>query len=216
MRREGRRMPQIQDEKEKRCNHKPLEVRTIQKDGKEVKMISGYVVKYNELSHVMRDYWGDQFVEEVASGAFDETLKMDEQKGLYDHMTSIVIGNTRTGTLVLESDSIGLKFDLELPNSEWGNYIYEGVKRGDIDGVSFGFGQVTDKWSKTEMEGVEIYKRTLLKVKLYEISPTPFAAYPSSQINCRSLNTLKETEKSEMLKELDAIKRDVIKDSLDY
>lgn len=110
-------------------------------------------------------------------------------------MTSIIIGFTKSQTLKLWSDDIGLRFEVELPSNSWGNYVYDGVERGDLDGVSFGFTikESGDKWQRVERDGEEIYKRTLLRVKLHEISITGYAAYESSEVNCRSLKGYKSS-----------------------
>ena len=68
--------------------------------------------------------------------------------------------------------------------------------------MSFGFRCVEDMWSKTQYEDREIYKRTILEVELFEVSPCVFPAYPDSQINCRSFESFKEEHKSEQRRKL--------------
>ena len=82
-----------------------------------------------------------------------------------------------------------------MPNTTVANDLYESVKRGDVDGTSFGFKVLDDKWSKVEKDGEEIMKRTLLEVELYEISPTPFPAYEDTEVDCRSLEKIKTSVK---------------------
>lgn len=170
-----------------------FEARSNEESG--VKTISGYASKYNVESQVLRDWWGDKFVEVVAEGAFDNSLINNTIKALYNHNTDNVLGSTKSGTLRLESDSVGLRFDIDLPNTTVANDLYESVKRGDVDGTSFGFKVLDDKWSKVEKDGEEIMKRTLLEVELYEISPTPFPAYEDTEVDCRSLEKIKTSVK---------------------
>lgn len=158
------------------------------------KTITGYASKYNVESQILRDWWGDKFVEVVAEGAFDNSLRSNTIKALYNHNTDNVLGSTKSGTLRLESDSIGLRFEIDLPNTTVANDLYESVKRGDVDGTSFGFKVLDDKWSKVEIDGEEIMKRTLLEIDLYEISPTPFPAYEDTEVDCRSLEKIKTKE----------------------
>ncbi len=46
-----------------------------------------------------------------------------------------------------------MNYDIDLPNNTWGNDVRESVKRGDVDGSSFGFICLEDKWSKVQHEG---------------------------------------------------------------
>lgn len=165
----------------------------------DIMAIKGYVVKFNERSQLLYDEW----YERVAKGAFAKSLEENTIKALWNHNSDIVLGSTKSKTLKLEEDDIGLRFDLELPNSSQAKDIYESIKRGDVDGVSFGFyiRDNGDKWEYLKEE--DVYERTLLDIDLIEISPTPFPAYPTSEVGKRSLeaNNLK-TREERVLEEL--------------
>lgn len=191
----------INETKEVRRIHvDKLEVRTI--EGTENRVVGGYVNKFNQQSTLMRDRWGDEFVEVISESAFNKTLETKSQKALWNHNTDLVLGSVSAGTLNLFVDGIGLRCEITLPNTTWGNDAYESIQRGDVDGMSFGFRCVEDMWSKTQYEDREIYKRTILEVELFEVSPCVFPAYPDSQINCRSLESFKEEHKNEQRRKL--------------
>ena len=82
--------------------------------------IQGYVVKFNERSHLLYDEW----YERVAKGAFAKSLEENTIKALWNHNSDIVLGSTKSRTLELVEDEIGLRFDLELPNSSQAKDIY--------------------------------------------------------------------------------------------
>ena len=147
------------------------------------KIVEGYAVKWGKPSHIMRDKRGRKFVEVFEKGAFMETLEREDQRALWNHKTDHVLGRVKSNTLELEEDEIGLRFKLNLPNTQVGNDLYELVKRGDIDGVSFGFNNANDKWSKENT----LFKRTITKANLYEISCVTFPAYPDSEVSNRNL-----------------------------
>lgn len=178
-----------------------LEVRAAAEGG-ESRTIGGYAVKYN-TPVVITDRWGDKYLEEIAAGCFDESLSRckesgSEIKALWNHDTSRPLGNTKTDTLRFNTgDTTGLNYDIDLPNNTWGNDVRESVQRGDVDGSSFGFICQEDKWSKVQHEGEEMYKRSIIKAELLEVSPCTFPAYDSSQINCRSFERMKEDTKEE-------------------
>ncbi|MGM1475205.1 HK97 family phage prohead protease [Bacillus cereus group sp. BceL301] len=179
--------------KEIRALPMTIEVREVNEDdGK--RTISGSI-KYNNESAEMRDWWGDSFVEEIAEGAFDESLKVRDVVGLWSHDTSQVLGNTKSKTLRIENDKKELRFELDIPNTTVGNDAWELIKRGDVDGVSFGMKVTKDKWSSEERENGNIYKRSILNAELYEISPVAFPAYPTNEVSVRSLDDFKAGEK---------------------
>ncbi|WP_044895956.1 HK97 family phage prohead protease [Bacillus alveayuensis] len=170
-----------------------LEIREANEEN-EKRTISGSI-KYNTESAEMRDWWGDAFVEEIAEGAFDESLKVRDVVGLWSHDTSQVLGNTKSGTLRIENTKKELRFELDIPNTSVGNDAWELIKRGDVDGVSFGMKVTKDKWSSENRDGKKIYKRTILNAELYEISPVAFPAYPANEVSVRSLDEYREQQK---------------------
>lgn len=175
-----------------------MEIRTLTEGEK--RTIGGYAVKYNSPT-LMRDRWGDEFLEEISSGAFDKSLQQLNQKALWNHDTSKPLGACKSGTLRFNSDVTGLNYDIDVPNNTWGNDAFESVSRGDVDGSSFGFRCSNDVWSKVTYEGREVYKRSIVEAELFEVSPCTFPAYESSEISCRSLEDFKkESIKKESLR----------------
>lgn len=153
-------------------------------DGK--RMLAGYAVKWGMRSHKMG--WRS-FREQFSKGAFTESLTNDNQLALWAHDTTKVLGNTKSGTLRLYEDDVGLRFELDLGNTTLANDAYETIKRGDIDGVSFGFRMIKQEWDENDQENIV---RTIHKAKLMEISPVAFPAYPDSQVSARSNDPYKE------------------------
>lgn len=187
-------------DKEIRVLTTTIEVRTDEEG--ETKGLTGYAAKFNEESKPLRDWWGDEFVEVIAPGAFKNSLENNTIKALYNHNPDYVLGSTKSGTLRLEEDEIGLRFDLDLPNTQIANDLYEGVKRGDIDGVSFGFRVKEDKWTEVKMDDGWKTIRTLREIDLIEISPTAFPAYEQTEVDCRSLAKIKEKRRKEEIENL--------------
>lgn len=166
-----------------------IEVRAVG-DG-ETKTIGGYAVKYNTPT-LMRDRWGDEFLEEISAGAFEKSLQNRNQKALWNHDTSKPLGSVSAGTLRFNSDTTGLNYDVDVPDNTYGNDAYVSVQRGDVDGSSFGFICTDNVWSKVQYEGREVYKRSIIEAELIEVSPCTFPAYESSQISVRNLDIAKD------------------------
>lgn len=196
----------ISNDKEIRFLHLGnLEVRALNADDeveKQSKVVGGYVVKYNMYSETMTDHWGDKFIEVISENAFIKSLETKSQKALWNHNTDLVLGSVKSGTLTLFNDNVGLRCEINLPDTQAGEDAFESIKRGDVDGMSFGFRCINNNWDIVEIDGEEVYKRTILEAELIEISPTVFVAYPDSQISCRSLESFKtERLDKEKLKE---------------
>jgi len=174
-----------------------VEIRTLD-DGQAV--IEGYVVKWNQRSHVITDWFGDKFVERVAKGAFTRSLQEKEDiKAFWDHKTHMVLGSTKAGTLELTEDDIGLRYKIIPPDNTWGRDAVESIRRGDVSGTSFGFYTRKDDWEYLAEE--DLYQRTLLDIDLVEISPTPLPAYPDSEAQISERNLSHESkEKLQKLK----------------
>lgn len=183
----------MKNEKETRNRSTDIELREINEENN--RTIGGYALKYNQRSEILTDYWGDEFVEEFAQGAFDKSLQERSQKALWNHKSEFPLGSVKSGTLRFNSDSTGLNYDIDLPNNSWGDDALESIKRGDVDGSSFAFTVIDDKWSEIEIEGRTMLKRTVLEAEIHEVSPSTFPAYSSSEIKLRSLKSYKNEKK---------------------
>jgi HK97 family phage prohead protease len=152
--------------------------------------IKGYAAVFEKLSGKM---WG--FREKIQAGAFASSLISKRNiKALWNHNPDYPLGATKNETLTLEEDEKGLRFELVLPDTTWGKDALESIKRGDTDGVSFGFRTKKDAWDETDPKNIV---RTLVDVDLIEISPTPFPAYPQTSVGVRSHQEIYESHMAE-------------------
>src|SRR5699024_9984806 len=119
-------------------------------------------------------------------------MKDGDQRILWSHDMSQVLGKTKNKTLRLEEDDVGLRFELDLPNTTLGNDTYETIKRGDVDGISFGF---TNPDDHIEEFDDDIPLRTIRQANLIEVSAVAFPAYPDSEVSARGYDRMKDYEK---------------------
>lgn len=151
-------------------------------DPNETPSISGHAAVFNEWS-VDLGFMGE-LREEVAPGAFTDTLTKIDQRMLFNHDSNFVLGRKSAKTLELNEDSKGLAYLNYPPNTNWANDLLVSIKRGDINQMSFAFVAVEDAW-RYDRE-TQITYRTLLKVDLYEVSLVTFPAYPQTSANVRA------------------------------
>lgn len=149
--------------------------------------LSGYAVKWEKKSHVLGYYY--KFREQFKKGAFADSLLKDDQRFLWSHDPSKVLGRTKNNTLRLMEDAIGLRFELDLPDTTLGDDAYKSIKRGDVDGVSFGFQMISHDLEEPEDD---LPLRTVTKARLLEVSAVAFPAYPDSEVSARGYDPLKQ------------------------
>jgi HK97 family phage prohead protease len=144
----------------------------------EGRTLSGYALTYNSRSKEL-----EGFTEVIAPGAVTESLANNpDVLCLRGHDPNLLMGRTTSKTLILTDDAVGLRFLCKLPDTSEAASLAASVERGDLDGVSFGFRTIEDKWTSDEAGNVI---RTLLKIDLLEVSPTSFAAYPAATVSVR-------------------------------
>lgn len=176
--------PQVMELEKRGLISEGIEIREAENGSK---TISGYAVKWEMKSQTM-GYWY-RFKEQFKKGSFSDSLSADDQRALWSHDTSQVLGRTKNSTLRLFEDDIGLRFELDLPPTTLGNDVFQTIKRGDVDGVSFGFKMIKEEWDESDPENIV---RSVIKAKLFEISPVAFPAYPDSEVSARSYDPYKE------------------------
>jgi HK97 family phage prohead protease len=177
----------------------------ISEDGE--RQISGYAAVFEKDS---QDLGG--FVERIAKGAFRESIASNDVRALWSHNSDLVLGRTGNRTLKLAEDDYGLHFSLTLPDTTLGRDAFTSIERGDVTGMSFGFSVKRDDqvWARGEAGAPHL--RTLMRVNLFEVSPTAFPAYPQTAVATRDLewflnqegNTELEEERMRELERLEA------------
>jgi uncharacterized protein len=153
----------------------------------ESSVISGYAAVFNSPTNI-----GDFFTETIAPGAFSRAIAENgDIRALFNHDWNNVLGRTKSGTLRLEEDERGLKFEVELPNTSVARDLAESMRRGDINQCSFGFFATEETWDYS----MEPATRTIHEVELYEVSVVSVPAYDDTEASVRSKELGQEVEK---------------------
>lgn len=151
----------------------------------EEKRVKGYATTFDQPYKL----WGDgsyEIWEVVDRNAFANTDTSDVIMQ-FDHQGR-VFARTRNNTLALRSDEHGLLIDADLGGTEIGRELYEEIKGGYIDRMSFGFTVRGDEWDDRTEDGVEIRTRRITDVGiLYDVSAVSIPANDSTSISVRSL-----------------------------
>jgi len=162
------------------------ELKTRADEGQDM-FIEGYFAVFGQETEL----WPGAY-EELAQGAFDETLGNDI-RALINHDTTLVLGRNKAGTLELRADSYGLWGRVKInPNDSDAVNVYERVKRGDVDQCSFGFNILAEE---TDWRDDGTVKWTVTKVDLHEVSVCTFPAYEQTGIQARKAQVEQHRER---------------------
>lgn len=155
----------------------PMELRVERREGNKPTVV-GHAAVFNQLSE---DLGG--FREMVLPGCFTQTIATDDIRGLFNHSPNMILGRNRAGTLVLREDNQGLYYEIPLPDTQAGRDVAASIERGDITGNSFSFRTIEDEWLTSD--GMEL--RRLKAVRLFDVGPVTYPAYPQTDLAMRSL-----------------------------
>jgi len=157
------------DNLERRCVALPLTMET-REAGKAY--IGGYAAKYNVRSTML-----GTFREQILPGAFTRALNEQSHPvvALWNHDPNFVLGSTRSGTLTVNTDDEGMRYSVEVPDTQLGRDLSTLIARGDVWGSSFAFVIGEESWDKDE-DGTAL--RSVVSVKgIYDVSPVLTPAY---------------------------------------
>jgi uncharacterized protein len=173
---------------ERRNTRKPIELRA---DG-EARRIAGHAAVYYDGSAGTEFALWENTVERIMPGAFDRAAREDDVRALFNHDPNQLLGRTTAKTLRLAVDSVGLAYEVDLPNTTLGRDLPELLKRGDVTGSSFGFIVRGETWRKEAGKQV----REITDVQLFDVSPVTYPAYEGTDVGMRSAGGLDEARKS--------------------
>jgi len=154
-----------------------LKTRDVEDNGD--KYIEGYFAVFNQETELCRGVY-----EELAPTAFDNSLKNNDIRCLFNHDTSLVLGRMANNTLQLRTDPKGLFGSVKInSNDKQAMDIYARVQRGDISGCSFGFNPAEED---TQYRDDGSVKFRVKDADTIEVSVCVFPAYPQTDIQARS------------------------------
>lgn len=123
--------------------------------------------------------------ERIAPGAFDNALApAGEIVGLLNHDPSSLLGRRSAGTMRVTSDSVGLRYEIDVPDTQIGRDTVESIRRQDLGGSSFSFEVRNDGQEFSKSGDGEI--RTLTDLNVGDVGPVTFPAYDATTTSLRS------------------------------
>lgn len=154
--------------------YRPFEVRAGEVENK----VEGYAVVF-EQETVLYEYDGIQYKEVIDRNAFEHTQMADVVMN-FGHGGKPV-ARTKNKTLELRVDATGLYISADLSGTEEGRKLYEEIKGGYIDKMSFAFTTSGEEYDKTT------HTRRITDVKrLFDVAAVDIPAYDTTSIQARA------------------------------
>lgn len=153
-------------------------------DDSDTYTVEGYATTFDKPYVLMSDA-AYEFREVIDRRAFDK-CDMSDVIMQYDHEGRVFARN-RNRTLDLDIDENGLKITARLGGTEIGRQLYEEIKGGYTDKMSFAF-VVSDQKRDIELiDGRTVVTRRITGIrKLYDVSAVSMPANESTSISARS------------------------------
>jgi HK97 family phage prohead protease len=167
---------------EQRREIRVAELRALDQVDEGAMMVEGRALVYDSPTNLY-EYDGLKYYEVIARGALDGA-DLSDVPFKYNHSNDVmVMARTRNKTLELIPDDQGLLIRASLANITAARDLYELIKRGDVDKMSFAFtiakdGDKYDRKTRT---------RTILKFgRIWDVSAVDIPAYQDTSISARS------------------------------
>lgn len=140
----------------------------------------GHAAVFNKPTWIGPKRFG--FREQVSPGAFAKTIKEADVRFLINHDPNFLLARNTAGTLTLSEDKNGLKTVADMAPVSYAQDLAILLERGDISQMSFAFEVVKDSW---EIDDDENELRTLLELKLHDVSVVTYPAYEETDAALR-------------------------------
>lgn len=146
--------------------------------------VTGYATTFDQ-PYTLMDYGDIEIREVVDAHAFDK-CDMTDVIMQYNH-EGRVFARSKNGTLSVKPDEHGLRVQADLGGTEIGRQLYEEIKGGYTDKMSFGFVVSDEKREDEVIDGKTIVTRRITGIsKLYDVSAVSIPANDSTSICARS------------------------------
>ena len=173
----------IEDKIERGRTYRDMEVRSVENENY---IVEGYASTFND-PYLLYRRDGYEVWEQVDKDSFKDT-DMSDVIMQYDH-EGRVFARKSNGTLMVTPDEFGLHIRADLSGTEIGRQLYEEIKGGYTNKMSFGF---TVKEDERNIEGnketgITKVLRTITNIsKLYDVSAVSLPANPATSISSRN------------------------------
>jgi len=139
--------------------------------------IHGYAATFDKLTPK------NGFLSRFREGAFARAIQEKQDvRALINHDPSLLLGRTKSGTLRLVEDGLGLAVEIDPPNTRYSEFLTTAIRRGDISEMSIAYRVLVEEWSLENGE----YIRDVVDLDLIDVSAATYAADSDSSLGLRA------------------------------
>ena len=149
---------------------------------KETMIVSGYASTFEEPYTLYED--NEIILREVVDKDAFTNTDMSDVIMQYNHEGRVIARNSNN-TLIVEADEKGLFIKADLSGTELGRELYEEIRGGYTDKMSFGFTIDRIERTRTDLEDgrIDVLNRILRVSKLYDVSAVSIPANDGTSIS---------------------------------
>lgn len=192
---------------EKKIECRRLALRAAdQEGGGEGLHVEGYAAVFNEKTLLWESpYSGTKYYEVIDRNTVDANTDMSDVILRYNHSdAALILARTSNGSMKIAADERGIKVEADIAPTTAGKDIYQLIKRGDINKMSFAFTVDKDDWENDS--ATKEQTRTIKHIDMIvDASPVDFPAYDGTNISARRhdglISALEAREKEQEIKE---------------
>lgn len=165
-----------------------MEIRALDGEENDQMIVEGYATTFNQFYELWKEP-GYTFLEQVDAKAFDG-CDMSDVIMQYDH-EGRVFARMSNGTLTATPDEVGLRTRADLSGTEIGRQLYQEIKGGYTNKMSFAFkvGEDRREIEENRENGEITVKRTITRIsRLYDVSAVSLPANPATSISARNFS----------------------------
>lgn len=155
-------------------------------------IVEGYATTFDD-AYEMYEYDGVKYYEKISRDAL-KNADMRDVIFLYNH-EGRVFARQKNGTLEVKADTRGIFIRADLSSTTESRSIYEDIKTGLLDQMSWAFTVSSEEYNK------DTHTRTITGIKkVYDTSVVSIPANPNTSISARDyFNGVAEMEKTERM-----------------
>ena len=165
--------------------YRNMSIRAVDFENQEAEgmYVEGYATTFNQ-PYIIFENQDIRIFEQVSSNAFDGA-DLSDVIMQYDHEGHVFARN-KNDTLNLMIDNIGLKIRADLSGTTIGRQLYQEIKGGYTDKMSYAFIVGDEIRQSTMVDGIEIINRTITQIKkVYDVSAVSIPANDMTSISAR-------------------------------
>lgn len=165
--------------------YRNMSIRAVDIENQEAEgmYVEGYATTFNQ-PYIIFENQDIRIFEQVSSNAF-EGADLSDVIMQYDHEGHVFARN-KNDTLNLMIDNIGLKIRADLSGTTIGRQLYQEIKGGYTDKMSYAFIVGDEIRQSTMVDGIEIINRTITQIKkVYDVSAVSIPANDMTSISAR-------------------------------